>query len=235
MTALAVIAVGAGALIQAVTGFGFSLVSAPFLLAAYGAPEGVRLNLLLSVGVNAFLLLATGEGRQADRRAALLLLGPAVAVTLPAAYLVHHAPPGPLTVGAGLVSLGGVLAVATGWRVPGLSGARGIATAGGLSGAMNVVAGMSGPPVVLFAVSAGWRPSRARSTLQLYFLPLNLAALATLGFPGHVPLVVACSVPAGAGIGALVGRRPPDRAVRSVTLAVAALGSVLAVARGLTG
>ena len=40
MSALAVIAVGAGALIQAVTGFGFSLVSAPFLLAASGGRPG---------------------------------------------------------------------------------------------------------------------------------------------------------------------------------------------------
>src|SRR5947207_9280345 len=77
---LAAVAVAAGVTAQAVTGFGFSLVCAPFLVAAYRAPAGVQLNLLLSMAVNLVLLLR--ERRNADFKSAGLLLVPAAAATV---------------------------------------------------------------------------------------------------------------------------------------------------------
>jgi uncharacterized membrane protein YfcA len=232
-TLLAAVAVALGSVAQAVTGFGFSLVSAPFLIAAYRAPLGVRLNLVLSVAVNSMLLIR--ERRHADVRAAGLLLAPALAVTLPAAYAVRHVPTGPLTVAAGVVCLAGVAALASGRSFRRLSGGPGAAAAGGLSAAMNVVSGMSGPPVVLFSVNARWTPDRARPTLQLYFLGLNLVALVALGWPGHLPLGLLPGVGAGVLLGAALAGRPPDSVVRTATLVIAAAGSVLAVTRGITG
>ena len=232
MTLLAVIAVGLGSAAQAMTGFGLSLVSAPFLVAAYRAPEGVQLNLVLSMVLN--LLLLGREHRHADRAAAARLLVPALIVTLPAAYVVRHIAAGPLTVAAGLVCGAGVMAVAGGWRFTFLTGGWGTATTGALSGAMNVVSGLSGPAVVLFAINAGWRPSRSRPTLQLFFLGLNIAALAALGYPDHFPLGLPAALAAGTLAGGLLAGRPSDLAVRRLTLLLAAAGSVLAVARGLT-
>ena len=232
-TLLAAVAVGVGSAIQALTGFGFSLVSAPFLIAAYQAPSGVQLNLLLGVILNAFFLLR--EIRDIDARAAAHLLGPALAVTLPAGYVVRRLATGPLTVAAGVVCLAGVTALATGRELRLLSGRRGAATAGVASAAMNAVAGMSGPPVVLYAVNAGWRPACARPTLQLYFLCLNGAALAVLGWPAHIPVGLVPSVAAGVVLGARLARRPSDALVRRATLLAAGAGSLLAVARGLIG
>jgi len=231
-TLLAAVAVGLGSLAQTVTGFGFSLVSAPFLLAAYRAPEGVRLNLLLSAGLN--ILLLQRERRAVDGRAALRLLGPALAVVVPAAYVVRRVARGPLTAVAGLVCLVGVATMARGRRIGALTGRSGTAAAGAIGGAMNVVAGMSGPPVVLFAVNAGWRPEQVRPTLQLYFLGLNVAALALLGRPHHFPVALAGGFAAGVVAGAGLARRPSDRAVRAGALLLAGAGSVLAVGRGLT-
>jgi uncharacterized membrane protein YfcA len=100
---------------------------------------------------------------------------------------------------------------------------------------MNVVSGMSGPPVVLYAVNAGWPPDRARPTLQLYFLGLNSTALAVLGWPARLPLTVLPGVAVGLLLGAVLARRPSDGLVRWVTLIIAGVGSLLAVGRGLIG
>ncbi|MGH8972393.1 MAG: sulfite exporter TauE/SafE family protein [Acidimicrobiia bacterium] len=233
MTALlAAVAVAVGAVVQWATGFGFSLVCAPFLIAAYKAPTGVQLNLVLSVVVN--LALLTREHRRIDYRAVGLLLVPAMVAAVPAAYVVRHARTGPLTVVAGLICLAGVVALARGRELRGLAGRSGTAVVGVVSGGMNAAAGISGPPVVLYAVNARWPVDRARPTLQLFFLGLNVVTLASLGVPDRLPLPIVAGFAAGVLGGAALAGRLPEAAVRPATLALAGAGSVLAVVRGLT-
>ncbi|HVW34808.1 MAG TPA: TSUP family transporter [Acidimicrobiia bacterium] len=228
---LAGLAVAAGVIAQSITGFGFSLVGAPFLVAAYRAPTGVQLNLLLSALVNVAVLAR--EHAHADRRAAALLLLPALVAVLPAAWLVHHTSSGPLTVAAGGACLVAVAALAAGTHLHRLSGRAGTVTVGLLSGAMNVIAGISGPPVVLFAVHNAWPPTRARPTLQLFFLGLNALTIVSLGLPGHLPVAPLIGFAAGLVAARLIGHRPSADAVRRATLVLAGVGSLVAVARGL--
>jgi uncharacterized membrane protein YfcA len=229
---LAALAVAAGVAAQAVTGFGFSLVSAPFLIAAYRAPAGVQLNLVLSAAVNVAVLVR--EHRHADARAAATLFVPAVVAVLPAAYVVRRVSRGPLTVAAGGVCLAAVAALATGRRFRRGSGPAGIAAAGLVSGAMNVVAGISGPPAVLFALNAAWEPNRLRPTMQLFFLGLNLLTLASLGLPHHLPPTVLLGFAAGLAAARLLGHRPSPDAVKKGTLLLAGVGGAVAIVRGLT-
>ncbi len=229
---LAGVAVALGAVAQFATGFGFSLVCAPFLIAAYRAPTGVQLNMVLSVVINVALLAR--EHRGIDFRAAGLLLVPAMVATVPVGYVVRHSRPGPLTVVAGLICLTGVAALARGREFRSVTGRAGTVAVGAVSGGMNVTAGISGPPVVWFAVNAGWPSERARPTIQLFFLGLNLVTLATLGWPARLPLGIVAALAAGVVAGVLLAGRLPAAAVRPATLALAATGSVLAIARGLT-
>ena len=229
---LAALAVAVGVAVQAVTGFGFSLVSAPFLIAAYRAPTGVQLSLLLSMAVN--LTVLGREHRHVDGRAAGLLLAPALVAVLPAAYAARRLSAGPLTVAAGVVCLAAVAALAGGVRFRRGNGPAGTAVVGFLSGAMNVVSGLSGPPVVLFALNAQWPPERARPTMPLFFLGRNLVTLAALGRPDRVPLGLIVAFAAGMAGGALLSGRSSPAAVRTATLAIAAIGSFLAITRGLT-
>jgi uncharacterized membrane protein YfcA len=229
---LAAVAVGVGVAAQAVTGFGFSLISAPFLVAAYRAPAGVRLNLLLSLAVNVVILAR--EHRHADGRAAGLLLVSALVAIVPSAYVVHRVGAGPLTVAAGLVCLLAVGAVAAG-RVPRRGrGRAGAALVGFVSGAMNVIAGISGPPVVLYAVNAEWPLERTRPTMQLFFLGLNILSLAALGVPRRIPAALVVGFAAGWLTAYSLGRRPSGVTVRRATLILAAAGSAMAIVRGLT-
>jgi uncharacterized membrane protein YfcA len=229
--AVAAVAVLFGAVAQAVTGFGFSLVSAPFLVAAYGAPTGVQLNLLLSTVVNV-VLLATGW-RHLDRRSAVGLLVPAVVVTVAVGLSIRGSRSDGLTVLAGLLCLAGVLVVSRGRTLRRLTGPAGTAAVGALSGAMNVVAGIGGPPVVLFGTTAGWPPQVARPTLQSFFLGINVVALATLGLPHRLPWGVAGAGLVGIGLGHAAARRLGADEVRRAVLVTAGAGSLLAVVRGL--
>lgn len=223
------VAVGVGAAAQALTGFGFSLVSAPFLIAAATAPRGVQWNLVLSAGLNVVLL--AGAFRRVRWADVGRLLVPAVAATVGVGLLARHANHRALTVAAGAVCLVATLLVATRWRPQRTPGPVGTALAGGISGAMNVTAGIGGPPVVMYSLTAGWPGDVARPTLQAFFLGINLVAIPSLGTTS-VPPVLPVALLAGLGAGLFLARRVPESLVRSLVLLLAAVGSALAILRG---
>lgn len=229
---LAAVAVAAGVAAQALTGFGFSLVGAPFLVAAYQAPTGVQLNLVLSMAVN--LAVLAREHRHADGRAAGLLLVPAFVAVIPAAFVARRVSQGSLTVTAGVFCLLAVAVLARGSELRRGRGPAGTAAAGLVSGVMNVVAGISGPAVVLFALGARWPAERARPTMQLFFLGLNIVTILSLGWPDRFPAGLAVGFAAGVLGAARFGRRLSPPSLRTATLAIAAVGGALAIVRGVT-
>ena len=227
---MAALSVLFGSIASVVAGFGFALVCSPFLVAAYGAPEGVQINLLVS-GVLSVLLLATGW-QHLDRTSTVRLLVPAALASVLLGLPLRGSDTDSLAALAGVVCLVGVAVVAFGRPLRRVTSRLGTAIVGLVSGATNVVAGISGPPVVLFGATIGWSPKVARSTLQAYFLGINVVALATLGLPRHVPLLVVAAMLVGLVVGwPLADRLPPDL-VRSLGLVLAAVGSVLAIVRG---
>jgi uncharacterized membrane protein YfcA len=225
---VAVLAVAAGATAQAVSGIGFALVCAPFLVAAEGSHQGVRLAILLSAVLNLFMVArARRDVRVGD---AGLLLAPAAVATLLLALVVRDLPERTLSLAAGLVILVAVAALASGLRVRRARGRGGAVAAAVVSAGMNVVSGVGGPPVALYAVNAGWPVRTARATLQAYFLCLNVVALAGLGLPEFRPvLLVAMAL--GWAVGAALDRMVPDRAATTAILTVAALGGLVTVFR----
>ena len=114
-----------------------------------------------------------------------------------------------------------------------LEGRVATAAVGAASGAMNVTAGIGGPPIALFAVNAGWSPEMARPTMQLFFLGINAVALTTLGTPDELPVGPIAALAVGLVIGRLALRRTSAHTIRRLTLTLAAIGSVLAIIRGL--
>jgi hypothetical protein len=232
--ALALIAALVGSGASAVTGIGFSLVSAPLLTLALGGGDGVRLANTLAIGVN--LLMLRREGRSAVARDVVLLLVPAALAIAATALLISHANPRALSVASGVLILITVAALALGARIRQLSGAVGGVIAGAISGAMNVVGGVGGPAVASYALNAGWSPRQTRSTLATYFLAINVVSVASRGVPGlswpfAVGSIVAVIV--GFGLGSLLARRVDARAVRWGTLVLAAAGACAAIAQGL--
>ncbi len=227
MTAAAV-AVAAGAIAQAVTGLGFALVAGPFLIATLGRTEGVRLTVLLGVALNIVLLV--GERRHARWSTAGLLLVPAAIATPIFDWALSGVDGESLAVAAGVLTIVSVAVLASGIRSSRLAGRLGAAIAGTVSAAMTVLAGIGGPPIAMFALNADWPVAAMRPTLQVYFLGLNVVAVAVLGLP-HLSLAPWLGLLGGSVIGWVVARRLPDRIVRPVILVLAAVGGLTAILR----
>ena len=158
------LAVAAGAVAQSVSGIGFTLVSGPLLVAALGPADGVRLSVVLSLVVNVAVLTRTV--RETSWRDAVLLLVPAVLATPLLARLLRDAPERALQALAGAATLVGALVLGAGVRWRAAGGRAGAVGAGVVSAAMNVVAGVGGPAVALYAANAGWPAAAMRSTGQ---------------------------------------------------------------------
>jgi uncharacterized protein len=223
-----------GAASQSLVGFGFALVCAPVAVTVLGAHSGVRLVNEMNVVVNLLLLLRERHGLLPKQF--LRLLAPACVVTPATAFIVHRIGGGALLIAAGAVIVVTAGSLAVGFRTSHLKGNAGITIAGAVSAAMNATAGVAGPAIAVYAVNADWTPESMRSTLQLYFLTLNLFTIVALGplIPSSrtVGLLLPCLVVGLVGGGA-AARRLPRRAVSGVVIALAIIGGMVAIGRGI--
>jgi uncharacterized membrane protein YfcA len=128
-----------------------------------------------------------------------------------------------VAVGAGIAVLIGVFLLARGASWTWFRGLPGAAGAGVASAVLNVVGGVGGPPVGMYASNAGWSPDHSRATLQFFFLVQNLVTAVVLGVIAPQWWMVA-GVVAGTLVGAVVAGRIPVGAARMAVLVVAALG-----------
>jgi uncharacterized membrane protein YfcA len=223
--ALAALAVAVGAAAQSVSGIGFALVGGPLLFTVFGAREGVRVAVVLSMMVNVGVLAR--EHRAVMWRRVLPVLVTALAVTPLLVHLLSGAHPRALRAAAGAVIVVGAALVAAGRTAD--TGLAGGMLAGLASATMNVLASAGGPAVAVYATGARWDPERLRATLQAYFLCLNVVTVLTLGAP-HWTLaragVLVAALVAGATIGAVLAKRVSARRARAVTLVLAAAGGL---------
>lgn len=226
LPAIAVAAVAAGAVSQGVTGIGFSLVCAPFLIAALGPRDGVRTALVLSSALN--IALIARDHRRVLVREGLALLVPAVLATPVLAWALSHVRSSVLTATAGVLTIVSAAVLASGVRWHMARGLGGAAVAGVVSAAMNLIGSIGGPAAAIYAVNAEWPPARMRPTLQTFFLVTNVVAIASLGIIAVSPVLFVALAVGWLGGLALSGR-VPDHAARAATLSVAAAGGVVAV------
>ena len=221
-----------GALVQGLSGFGFSLVVAPVLVSTLGVRHGVQTVNVLAISVNALFLLS--DFRRVRWREVGLLLGPAAVTALGAGFLVRVLDRGVLQIVAGTLTILGTIALARGLRLEVAHGKAGAVSAGAISGVMNVVGGIGGPPVALYAVHEGWSPAATRPTMQGYFLFLNAISLVALGLPAadaNLGLGLA-GLLLGWPLGLLLAGRISVSATRRFVYIVAIAGGAAAIAKG---
>jgi uncharacterized membrane protein YfcA len=139
-------------------------------------------------------------------------------------------------VASGLVILVGVALLALGRSAASLGGRAGAVLAGGVSAAMNLVAGAGGPPVALYAANAGWGMASSRATMLTFFTASNLLTIAVLGWdtPGALPMAaMVVSVLVGTAVAAWLAPRMSASRARTLTLVIAAVGGASLVVSAL--
>lgn len=175
---VAVIALAAA--LQAVTGFGFSLMAVP-LVALVWEPAAA----IVATGICALALTGTSTWRERAhvRRADALVVWLASCAGMPLGVLVlRHADAPTLRA---LIALSLLVSTALLWRGLRLPPGRAVqGTVGFASGVLITSTGINGPPVVLAFQAQGMQPRAFRATLAAVFALQRVVALAMIGAAG---------------------------------------------------
>ena len=244
---LAAAATLVGASVQSATGFGFALILSPAILALLDPYEAVTALLVLGFALN--LLLLFGEGGQPDairwRAVCPLLL--AAMPGLAAGLLVLASISKPLlqaAVGAVVVTAAVAQVRSARAAAPTLSREPTLPSAcvvGLASGALTTTTTVSGPPIVLWFQSLGFRPAELRASLAACFLGLSVAGTALLAAGGDLAIDPAVVLPLlgltvlGHALGARAFRALDPRRFRVVVLGLVLAAGLSSVAAGLAG
>jgi uncharacterized membrane protein YfcA len=200
----------AGGVLQSSTGFGFSMLTSPLLLALIGPEQAVTASSILGFLLSGVLLV--GEGRRPDiagRDVALLVGSSLPGLALGALVLTVFS----VQALAVMVAVGVLGGLFVRLRARRMEGGRPVPrwsapVAGVLSGTLSTSTGVSGPPLIFYLLARGLQPARMRDTLAAIFCSLGaigLAALAIAGsmdVPAGMPLLVVAAI-----IGQVAGRR----------------------------
>jgi len=240
MIGIAVIAFLA-AVCQSVTAFGFALVMVPILTIVWEVKPAVVTSTLLSTAAMVPLMYEVRSRVQAPTLVPLLagsLAG------IPAGLIVLKRIDADLL--QVLIALMVVVACLTLFRSPRTSVVRPhLVTAlfaGGLSGALRSATSMSGPPIVLYALSSfGDEMERFRANVLGVLLPSSLVTIAGLAIARMIDgdvllacLIAAPTMLAGTLMGTWLRRRVSQELFRPLVLLVLAGSSAVVLVSALT-
>jgi uncharacterized membrane protein YfcA len=191
-------------MLQAATGFGFSLLAAPLLFAAIGPEPAVLLLLVLGLEVNVLTLGTERRRPQPLRESTVALLAWSLPGALAGVVVLRALPGAALQVA---VTLGVVATLA----------ARRVRTAhlpawlaGVTAGALTTSTSTNGPPMLLHLLGRGATPEQVRDTLTTCFIGLagiGAVALFATGDPDLPDGRLLLGLLPGVLAGHLVGRR----------------------------
>ena len=229
------------AVCQSVTAFGFALVMVPLLAIVWEVKPAVVTSTLLST---TFMVPLLYQVRSRVEAPTLVPLLAGSLAGIPVGLIVLKRIDADLL--QVLIALMVVVACLTLFRSPRINMVRPhVATAlfaGGLSGALRGATSMSGPPIVLYALSSfGDEMDRFRANVLGVLLPSSLATIAGLAIAGLIDgdVLLACLVAgptmiAGTLTGAWLRRRVPQELFRPLVLSVLVGSSIVVLASALT-
>lgn len=171
-------------LLRAFTGFGFALAAMPVLALFVAPTEAVVITAMLTLGTSVLSLPRFWP--DAPKRPLLPILLASVVGTAVGAQVLARVSAEQFQLGVGLAVLAacGVLAM---FRPAQRPVRRGIASATGLlSGLMNGVFAVPGPPVIIFVMATQQDARGSRAMLLSYFMLASVIALCVFGFSGYV-------------------------------------------------
>ena len=232
LIAAACVSVFVGTMLQAATGFGFSLVAAPLVFAALDAEPAVVLLLVLGLEVNLLTLLTEHRTPKPLKRSALALLAFAVPGAFTGVIILRALP----EVALQLAVTAGVIGTLVARRVTSLHVPASVA--GLAAGALTTTTSTNGPPLLLHLLGRGASPEQVRDTLTICFIgmaALGALALASSGSPavpdpqltlGLMPAVVLAHLIGRRGFTRLAAGAHYERVLTGVMLVAVAMGLV---------
>jgi uncharacterized membrane protein YfcA len=227
---MAVAAVAAG-IVRGFSGFGAGLIMVPVLALLLAPAVAVPIVVLLEAAAIAQLL--PGALRLARWRS-ILPMGAAAAVTIPfGSGVLASLDPVVLRRAISVVVLGFAVLLWSGWRYRREPSSGAALAIGGLSGLLTGVAGIGGPPVILFYLSGPNPAPSTRASFICYFAITQLTALISFTGAGIMTrtvlwlgLIMAPAFLAAAYLGTRLFGRVNEAVFRRATLIFLALVAV---------
>lgn len=170
----------AAAALQAITGFGFSLIAVPLVALAWEPATAI-----VATGICALALTASSTWRERSnvRRADALVVWLSACIGMPLGVLVLGYADAPTL--RALIALSLLMSTALLWRGLRLRpGRRTQGMVGFVSGVLITSTGINGPPVVLAFQAQDMPPRAFRATLAAVFALQRVVALAMIGAAG---------------------------------------------------
>ncbi len=185
----ALVALISGA-VHGCTGFGGALMLVPLLALLYGPVPAMATTHLVAILATAPLYPAAARAANWGELRPILIA--ALVATPPGVLLAVTLEPAAVRLGVGAVILAFAALMLAGWSYAGPRG-RGVSAAvGALAGAVNGAAGVGGPPLALYFVSAPDPAGAQRANILLSVALLILIAIAALAVAGvyDAPLIL---------------------------------------------
>lgn len=168
-----VIIVFIASILQAGTGFGFSIMATPFLLLLFESHDAIQLNIILSLLIS--LIMSLKIRNEVNKGVLVRLIKGSLIGILPGLLLFIFLDVRPLKI---LVSI--LILVSTGLLVAKISvkqtNSREL-IAGALSGLLTTSLGMPGPPLLIYFAGANVDKATLRSTSLAYFVFVYIISL----------------------------------------------------------
>jgi uncharacterized membrane protein YfcA len=165
-------------MIRSTFGFGEALVAVPLL--ALFLPIGVAAPLAVLLSITIAAVVVVQDWRKIHLRSAAWLLGPTLVGVPLGIWLLRSGHP-QLVKGA----LGGMLLLFSCYFLIGRAtlhldrdSRAWMLGCGFVAGILGGAYGMNGPPLVIYGAMRRWSPQHFRATLQGYFLPASMVAMA---------------------------------------------------------
>lgn len=160
-------------MLQASTGFGFSLMATPFLLLIFEPREAIQINLILSLAIS--LTLIPKLKKAIDYGILRRIIAGSVA-GLPVGLLIYLGLDiEKLKLAMGVCILLLTILLMLKFRIKQTKGRDYIV--GGLSGALTVSMGLAGPPLLIYLTGSETEKEKLRSTALAYYLFIYLISL----------------------------------------------------------
>ncbi|WP_062203680.1 TSUP family transporter [Demequina salsinemoris] len=237
--ALIIAAVLAGSLLHRVSGIGFAIVVAPFVVLALGPGPGIVLVQLFGVIVCFLVLLATW--RDIDWRAYAVLVPPSLVGIWLGVLAAQRLPLAQAQIVAAAILIASLIAIMAvrGGHLP--RNPPMLAGGGLVAGLMTTLAGAGGVALIVLARATRWEQASFAATLQPYLITISSTTVVArlVADPADWPdlsvlvwvgLVVAMT--GGLLAGNVLARRLSRVAASRVTLAVGWVGALATLVDG---
>lgn len=231
-----------GACLQRIAGMGLALVAAPILSLLLGPVAGISVGNVGSIFSSALLMVQLRRDIDWSR---YLRIGPLiVGGAIPGALLVRSVQPSWLDVIVGALVLLGMLTTYLLRNGSPLTGPVPAMSAGLIAGFMNTTAGVSGPAMAVYGLASHWEQRSFAATIQPVFLTAGACSVIMKSLFGATTVTqllpwwgwpaVAVAIVIGVLAGGRLAGRFGVRQARRLTIAVATVGALVTLVRGLT-